>query len=131
MFPLLSRVSCLYILLLTVLLSGCGTTTIRESHLMATRDKSGNISYYRLSISGDANLAKTTYRAGLYNAEALDALMGETSSELEGGDTADRVITRLRKQAISEIGGEYYSALARTNASQTEITDLARRMGQA
>lgn len=116
---------------LVALVSGCGTTTIRESHLMMTQDKRGSIAYYRLSLSGDAQLAKTTYRAGLYDAEALDALMGETSSELSGGDTSDQVIIRLRKQAINQIGGQYYTALAQTNTPQTEITELARRMGQA
>ncbi|MDR3457797.1 MAG: hypothetical protein P4N60_10160 [Verrucomicrobiae bacterium] len=122
---------CALVLFCGLFLSGCGTTTIRESHLMATQDNQGNISYYRLTLAGDANMAKTTYRAGLYDAEALDALMGETSSELDGGDTSSQAITRLRKQAINQIGGEYYAALAQTNQSQAQISDLAARLGQA
>ena len=129
--PVASTVPLSVVILLALFCGGCGTTRFRESHIMQARDQKGNIAYYRLRISADAQLAKTTYRAGLYDAEALDALMGETSSELAGGDTSDRELARERKDAINQIASQYYGALAKTNILQTQIAELARRLGQA
>lgn len=96
---------------------------------MQTRDAKGDISYYRINVSGDAKLAKTTYRAGLYDAAALDALMNQISSEDK--NSVDQELERQRREAVGQLASEYYSALAMTNSPQSQLDEYARRLGQA
>lgn len=64
------------------MLSSCGSTEIRESHLFQVRDNSGEISYYRVNVKATAHLAKVEYRAGLYDARKLNYLLNEVSLNL-------------------------------------------------
>lgn len=114
-------------LLLCAVLGGCGHTQIRESHVFQTRDAGGQVSYYRVRISGDAILAKTHYRAGLYDSEALDSLMGSPTSE-----HSKRLVEELQKKklaAIRELSDIYYSKLK--NGTDEEVRNAEARLSRA
>lgn len=106
--------------------AGCGNTQIRESHILQAVQPDGEIAYYRVQIRGDANLAKTNFRAGLYDAEALDALLTGASSN----DTAsvDQTLERNRRVAVSRISAQYYEALG---GDSGKVEELQRSLAQA
>ena len=115
------------LLLCAILMLGCGSTEIRESRVLQAVQEDGEIAYYRLLIEGDANLAKTNYRAGLYDAEALDTLLSGVSESDQSA--VDQVLERRRREAVASISARYYQALE--NKDDTEVQELQRRLATA
>jgi hypothetical protein len=112
-----------------VVLCGCATR-IRETHIFQARDPAGvgEMAYYRVTIEGDADLAKAHYRAGLYDSEALDALLIGVKTDDANG--VDQILERRRREAISQIASKYYKALEETTSDE-EVSERARRLAKA
>jgi lysyl-tRNA synthetase class II len=86
----------------------CGTTAIHERRLMQATDEAGRVGYYKVEIDGSAKLAKESFRSGLYDADALDALFGAVGSG--DGDVHD-VLARRRHEAVDRLAAAYYRTL--------------------
>jgi len=110
----------------------CGATSINEQHILQARDQHGHVAYYRVALNADANLAKTNYRAGLYDAAAIDALFGNASSD---DDTIDETLERRRRAAVDALSKAYYDSLSGEKADresarkalETAIAPIPRR----
>lgn len=114
--------------LLVLLAGGCGHTTIRESHIYQVQDENGRISYYRMSIDADAVLAKTNFRAGLYDAAAIDSLTGGPGTQQT--DELHQILHQQRKLALEKVAKRYFELMAKDNLTPTEkleLSDLGRR----
>lgn len=112
----------------TVLVAGCGFTKIRESHILQADDGMGNISYYRVTIAAESTTAKTEWRAGLYDAYALDALFGSPGEQDDLG--LDATLGRKRVQAAAELYDRYVQAL-RDGVSPDELRQLEHQFARA
>src|SRR6185503_17086028 len=95
----------LAVLVIVAAVQGCSPTRIRETHLIQARSGNGEIAYYRLTIAGKATLAKSNYRAGLYDSEAIDSLFG--SAEPSDNSSVDRQLETRRKEAVNKIAQQY------------------------
>jgi hypothetical protein len=94
--------------LLTV---GCGHVGFKESHIIQVTSPGDNQpTYYKLDVSGSADMAKTHYRAGLYDAAAVDALTGQVTANDEPGNI-DYVVWSKRRKAVEEAFDEFYKTL--------------------
>lgn len=116
-----------FVVVPSVFLSACGTTAITESHIFQTQRGGGDIAYYRVTINADADLAKTSYRAGLYDAAALDAILGGVTSD--DTTSVDAALEKARCDAIKKLADAYYKALAAEppNADNVRAKELALR----
>jgi hypothetical protein len=101
--------------LLGLACAGCGATSIKERHVVQAADQQGHTAYYRLSLEADADLAKTNYRAGLYDAAAIDALFGNVSPD---ENTIDETLERRRREAVDTLSKAYYDSLSRPEQEQ-------------
>ena len=118
----------LVLALVSTFFVGCGQTRIHETHLLQARDAQNNIAYYRVNIKGSANLAKSDYRAGFYDAEALDAVMGEISEQAQ---PLDANFNRKRQEAVAKLQHDYYQALQDPNTNDEELKGYQRRFARA
>jgi hypothetical protein len=106
-------------------LTGC-KTTIEESRVLQAVQDNGDIAYYRIQLKADAKLAKTHYRAGLYDAEAIDALFGSVKQDDQ--DAVDQILERRRREAVSKISAEYYRALEKGESTEGLLKRLSESM---
>lgn len=115
--------------LYATLVIGCGRTEIRERHIFQSVGPDGKIAYYLLEVRGDAQLAKIHYRAGLYDAEALDALFGVTNKD--DTSTIDGILERRRREAVEKLSSLYYRTLEESDSSEPEIRKIRARFLEA
>ncbi|MCG3185349.1 MAG: hypothetical protein ICCCNLDF_03578 [Planctomycetes bacterium] len=106
--------------------AGCGHTKLAERHVLQVKDDDGQINYLRVTIEGEAKLAKTHYRAGLYDAQAVDALMGGPGDE--GTKDLHTTLQRLRIGALNEVAGEYFNELQKDTPDLGRLNQLASRV---
>jgi hypothetical protein len=92
---------------------------------MQASDAQGHVAYYRVSVDANARLAKTNFRAGLYDAAAVDALFGTMSGD---DDTVDQTLERRRREAVDRLAKAYYDALS---GSQTDRENARRALQDA
>lgn len=105
---------------LAVLCGAC-TTGIHERRILQATDEAGRVGYYQVQIDGSAKLAKTSYRSGLYDSDALDALFGSVKQE---GDIHE-LLARRRSESVDRLAGEYYRAIEQSD--DPAKVDLAER----
>lgn len=87
-----------------VLCAGCATS-IHERRILQATDEGGRVGYYQIQIDGSAKLAKATYRSGLYDSDALDALFGSVQ---QGAGDINEVLARRRSEAVDRLAAAYY-----------------------
>jgi hypothetical protein len=91
--------------------AGCGHVGFEESRIIQVTSPGYNQpTYYKLEVRGSAYLAKTHYRAGLYDAAAVDALTGQITANDEPGNI-DYVIWSKRRKAVEDTFDDFYSML--------------------
>jgi hypothetical protein len=100
----------------------CGTTAIHERRILQATDDSGRVGYYRVEVDGSAKLAKASFRNGLYDADALDALFGAVA---QGGDDVNDVLARRRRESVDRVAAEYYRQVEQS--TDPADVDLAER----
>lgn len=119
----------LLLLPLIGLLNGCGFTEIEETHLVQATDDDGHVSYFKMTLKARSQTAKTEWRAGMYDAYALDSLFGDTEA---GEATAlDTSLARKRIQASTALYDQYLAALKDKNATPEQLADLERRFARS
>jgi hypothetical protein len=91
---------------------GCGHVGFEESHIIQATSPGDDSQpmYYKMDVSGSACLAKTHYRAGLYDAAAVDALTGQITANDEPGNI-DYVVWIKRRKAVEDAFDEFYTKL--------------------
>lgn len=90
------------------LLGGCGMT-VKENHVFQVKDSMGRVNYYKVEICSRATNAKAEYKSGLYDAEALNSLLGEVNDK-ESVDF-DKDLQRLRRAAFLDRTNKYFDAV--------------------
>jgi hypothetical protein len=118
--------------LMAAITAGCGHTKIEESHLFQVQVPGQPTAYYRLNITGDAKLAKTHFRGGLYDAEAVSELLaGDRDADKSIRDSVYGRLEAERRQGITEIAKKYYAAQADPSRSEDEVRRLGERLAAA
>jgi hypothetical protein len=111
-----------FITLLTGAIAACGSTTIKEQRIVQAQTQDGEIAYYRLTISADAKLAKSHFRAGLYDADAVDALItGSSGSVSLSNETAGQQLEAERRKAVVALARKYTEDLLANGDGHREI----------
>lgn len=82
---------------------------------MQASDVQGHVAYYKVAVDAKASFAKTSFRSGLYDAAAVDALFGNATGD---DDTVDQTLERRRREAIDRFAKAYYDALSGAAADQ-------------
>ncbi|MBI3817273.1 MAG: hypothetical protein HY286_01175 [Planctomycetes bacterium] len=101
-------------------LTSC-VTRIEETHIFQARRSTGEIVYYRLNISGDTHLANSHYRAGLYDAEALDALFDANAKPDPAKPLGDDANEARRREAVAALASAYYATLQNPEKTPEDI----------
>jgi hypothetical protein len=99
---------------------GCATS-IHERRIMQATDEGGRVGYYQIQIDGSAKLAKATYRSGLYDPDALDALFGSVQ---QGAGDINEVLARRRSEAVDRLAAAYYQRIEQSDeAAPVELAE--------
>jgi hypothetical protein len=114
-------------LLLIAACAGC-TTAIHDRRILQAADPAGRVGYYKIEVDGSAKLAQSSFRNGLYDADALDALFGAVA---QGGDDVHDVLARRRRDAVDRLAASYYRTVEQsTNTGEMDFAEsrLARAL---
>jgi hypothetical protein len=108
--------------------AGCGHVGFEESRIIQVTSPGDNQpTYYKLEVRGSAYLAKTHYRAGLYDAAAVDALTGQITANDEPGNI-DHVLWSKRRKAVEDTFDEFYSTLKEDPLNSDKIAECRERI---
>ena len=108
--------------------AGCGHVGFEESRIIQVTSPGDNrLTYYKLEVRGSAYLAKTHYRAGLYDAAAVDALTGQITANDEPGNI-DHVLWSKRRKAVEDTFDEFYSTLKDDPLNSDKIAECRERI---
>jgi len=104
-------------------LAGCGVN-IKETHLFQARDRDGMINYYKIDLLARATNGKVDFKSGLYDAEALNALLGEVNDS--DSMDFDKELQKLRREALKARAKSYFDAAANAAEMKKERDALGR-----
>lgn len=114
--------------LMSLLPASCGHVSFKESRIIQVTSPGDNHpTYYKLEVRGSAYLAKTHYRAGLYDAAAVDALTGQITANDEPGNI-DHVLWSKRRKAVEDTFDEFYSTLKENPLNTEKIAECRERI---
>lgn len=120
-----------FLCLLCCVSSGCGRFEFKESRIIqVTSVESGRPTYYKLDVWGSALMAKTHYRAGLYDAAAVDALTGQVAAG-DTDDSIDHIVWSKRRQAVERILSRLYGVLEEADPDDSRIRQYRRSLDLA
>lgn len=103
--------------------AGCATD-IHERRILQATDEAGRVGYYQVQVDGSAKLAKASYRSGLYDSDALDALFGSVKQE---GDIHE-LLARRRGESVDRLAADYYRRIEQSQGVEdTANVELAER----
>lgn len=113
-------------------IGGCaGNHRFTESRIVQARQADGEIAYYRVTLEGAAAQSQSKYRAGLYDAKAVDDLFGQVSILNTDQQAVDQILEQRRRDAVSAIASEYYAELKKADADDTKLKKLEAGLARA
>ncbi len=110
-----------FLCLLCCASSGCGRFQFKESRIIQVASaETGRPMYYKLDVWGSTLMAKTHYRAGLYDAAAVDALTGQVTAA-DADDSIDHIVWSQRRQAVERILSKLYEIIENPDPNDSKI----------
>lgn len=114
------------------ILAACtqGPMRVDERYYLGTNDGT-NTNYFRITVKGDTELGKATFRQGWYDAYAVDALMGDSVGTDQGMQAlASQTIQKKIDEGAIELNKQFVEALTKGDTKPETLKVLLERQQQ-